>query len=348
MELTTKNTLIGAGLNLGGALVQQAFAGHNMQKQHEYSKDLLQYQWDNYHTSQVNALKKAGLNVGLMYSNGGPSVSGSTGSTTAPQIGNPMTGVGELLLSSQRAQADIENTKQHTEVLKQQVINDRLKQISIELDNIRKEKENNRFDKDAEARYNALLAEEKALLSQSRKNTAEAETEDATRGAKVGELESRTGLNNAQRDQIIELMPLEKDLKKSLSRLNDANASERYSQIGVNEVIKELKKADISKLKAEEQNIIIDTLNKQFHHWYEETYGHPLSSGMNSLIDWLHRRAAGVPHNGYDNGHRGAFGDIKELLSQAPDFILRDLKLTNDELNKLANEFRYWFQNFIN
>lgn len=106
-----KEEIVAAGLGLAGAGIQQAFGAANMKRQHNYSKQLLQFQWDNQVPSVVNSLKRAGLNPGLMYSNGGPSVGGSTGQTTAPQVGNPLLGVGDLMLDRRFKEEQIEAMK---------------------------------------------------------------------------------------------------------------------------------------------------------------------------------------------------------------------------------------------
>ena len=121
------NPVIGGALiGLAGTGLQGAFGMHSQSKQHGYSKDLLKYQWSEQIPTVVNSLKKAGLNPALMYSNGGPSVGGSTGSTTAPQIQNPLLGVGELILDQQFKKEQIEAMKIENIYREQRLMNENL------------------------------------------------------------------------------------------------------------------------------------------------------------------------------------------------------------------------------
>lgn len=102
---------INAGSNLIGAGLQQLFYRQNARFNQKLQQENLKYQWENAIPETVNSMRQAGLNVGLAYSNGGPSPSTSMGAGSVPVPANPLTGVGELALEAQFKKEQIEAMK---------------------------------------------------------------------------------------------------------------------------------------------------------------------------------------------------------------------------------------------
>lgn len=328
--------LINAGSSLVGAGLQQAFGRSNMKKQQEIAQENMQYQWDKQIPSVVNSMRQAGLNVGLMYSNGGPSVGSSTGSVSAPQIGNPFTGLGELTLATQKAKADIDNTNANTKLQEQQTINARLEQTRREIENLLKQKELDKWNEEYEARLKVLYAEEKNLIAQSDKLIAETETENQTRDGKVQNLsadvrekDSRVRLNDAQRKQIIDTLPFDIKLKQAIEQ-------RELTQADVNRMLDDYYKAGADKFSAEQRNIIADAVSQELENAYYEKTGYKPASGVNAILNEMMRAAFGEkPADRVLTGTPN--GRVRELIKQVGNII----SLVDDQHLKLYLQTMY-------
>lgn len=344
MLKTALPSIINAGSSLVGAGLQQVFGRSNMRYQQKLQQENLKYQWDNQIPSVVNSMRQAGLNVGLMYSNGGPSVGSSTGSVSAPQIGNPFTGIGEITLASQKAKADIENTNANTKLQEQQTINARLEQTRREIENLLKQKELDKWNEEYEARLKVLYAEEKNLIAQSDKLIAETETENQTRSGKVKNLaadvrekDSRVRLNDAQRKQIIDTLPFDIRLKKAIEQ-------RELTQADVNRMLDDYYKAGADKFIEEQKLVIANTLSQELENDYIKRTGHKLSSGIPAIVDDLFSMAFGLKRvDGVLEEYPR--GKVREALSIFKEFVR---SLNDENLIKYANSLEFKLHTLFN
>lgn len=297
-------SIIGAGSSLLGAGLQQTYGSSNMRKQHQYSKDLLKYQWDNYHTSTVNALKRAGLNVGLMYSNGGPSVSGSTGSTTAPQVGNPLTGIGELVNQSRQIDSTIDLQASQANLNDKRAATEVINKLNAEKDGLLKDVEFKQKQLNL-----AKTEDERRLIQQeideSKKRIEDIDNEIMNRNKST---DADVSLKSAQTTTENDLREDKQENLRSNTRLHNADASKR-----------------------------------EFEDWYQREFGRPMSNGVNALIDYAMDILVGKwddrSHRVDSYGDRG----VKGWIERGFDSFFNQLKdkfgfLGDESLLKIAQQ----------
>lgn len=222
--------LIGAGMAAGNTLLN----GLGMSMQSESSKDLMDYQWQNFMSpkAQVNAMAQAGLNPASLLGEGkgsfaSPSV--AMPSSIPVQLGGVDTLANYLVAKSQAKKNDVDTRLSDIEAQNKQFELDLAKTFSSKerVANLLSAYKALQLQDDEHSRNEWTIAKEKALseLSGIQKDTAQKVLDN---------MDTQIQQENKQREEGIKLTQEKQKTEKSSQSANYASANASNTQASVN------------------------------------------------------------------------------------------------------------------
>lgn len=324
---------IGLGLNAVGSVIGNALSRGRMDKQSDLEKSILKYQYDLYSPeNQVARLRRAGLNVGLMYSGNGMQSGGATGSIGMSSSDPQAVGMNPLMVSEMETAESVQELNlAKADLTRYEALTEQSRKLGQDIDNAIKDLD--RYIKEKSA--DSVIEEAKQVVDNLKSQKAKADQEIET-------LKKQGRWYDVQSDDMEQTRASRISLNESLKKLNDANADEKYSQSDLNVALRKLYEIQQDGAKIANYTAYITAISKQYELWYKQEYGSDIpSGGFQNAIQRAVTVLVGTERHYKDNYDTTPVSDhIGASINNFVSYMKREFSLPKVLAEKIWHDFK--------